>query len=149
MLRGIFAHKWKICFACLICLCVSVCALLTFYVDIDINSGRVRHQTTIGPLVISERISDTQFSAYATKILPSAISPCWRHDQSTTIWNRISPHYRYHGAIYELDQFILLAQDAKLDDSQKRNMALDILEMLKQGNLHDIGKALSNIRCDH
>ena len=108
--------------------------------DIDVNSGRMREQTCIGSLVISEKVRDTKFSTYATSFLSKGTPAEWRRDRSKTLWDRISPRYRYHGAENALKEFMLVSEMAQNDEEKKRDEAQKVLMLLKAGNIMGIEK---------
>jgi len=111
---------------------------LSFTVDIDVNSGRVRHQTRIAGLVVAESVDETPFSEYAAMILKGEHSARWYHDRTSTLLNRVSPHYQYHGALYSLDEFLLVCDLARISDERKKEAAMRLMQLLRQGHISEI-----------
>ena len=107
--------------------------------DIDINSGRLRHRTTVfGRWVVAEEIEETAFSTFAEEIGIRTGPAIWHPVMSRTVWNRISPHYNYHGAERWLEQFMVMGEAAGWDENEKRDLAIVVAGLLRSGDIDAI-----------
>jgi len=94
--------------------------------DIDITTGRIRHQRFLLGICVRERVDD---SALSRQLPPPA-------DDSVTDWKRVttlsplvdhSPHYSYHSAIHQTQELGRLWQMSPFTSKAKSQSARDIL----------------------
>jgi hypothetical protein len=100
--------------------------------DIDINSGRVRHQGYLVGLCVCEVVEETTIS----RLLADEVS------QKPASWQRVStfspmvhhsPHYRYHAAISQIHEVDRIWELAQFTPAAKRQMARNVLSLWQRG----------------
>ncbi len=90
--------------------------------DIDINTGRVRRTRFLLYLQIDDHIEDTWLSSAINNPTPS---PDWRRVNTFSPGVGYSPHYLFHGALYQIkilelaDSIIPFDPDARLQVADK------------------------------
>jgi hypothetical protein len=111
--------------------------------DIDINSGRVRHTRFLLYCQIGDRTEETWLSrAYAS---PS-YSPDWRRVNTFSPFVRYSPHYRYHGAIHQVEILRRCDELVPFESDARRKAAHRLLVLWqKTGSYFDADRYLQEI----
>lgn len=91
---------------------------------IDINSGRVRHTWFLLYCKVGDRTEETWLSQASDGPSPS---PNWRCVNTFSPFVHYSPHYRYHGAIYQLNRLAALEELVPFDPAARRKVARSLL----------------------
>lgn len=100
--------------------------------DIDINSGRIRYQRYLVGVRIRESVEETALSrlvAADTEGRPAE----WRSVNTFSPMVHHSPHYRYHGAINQVQMLELFWDNYHFTPQAKRQMARDVLSLWSSG----------------
>jgi hypothetical protein len=114
----------------------AICTLMySRNVDIDITSGRLRHQWRIGPVRVADRIEETRFSTFVTKLRAGKLDPRWRPVSSTSNLDLIlGCHvvYFYTCVPTYLEQFMILWDLAGTDSEEAGKEARKVLQLLQE-----------------
>ncbi len=103
--------------------------------DIDINSGRVRHTRFILYCQIGDRTEETWLSRACDG---SFQSPDWRRVNTFSPLVHYSPHYRYHGAIDQIELLQLCDERIPFESDARRKVGLGILALWQNtSSYHD------------
>jgi hypothetical protein len=110
--------------------------------DLDMNSGRVRCQVMIGPLVIAETIHETTFS---TLIDHSVVldKPRWGHIGTTGLFGE---HGRFGYAASELKRFLLTCEDSRIDGARQATLAHRLLGLLRDEQFEAAAAMIDGLR---
>lgn len=96
--------------------------------EINIESGRARYRIRIVGLVTSERIEDTAISLALDEPTSGNPDEAWRmvfcHCPPLIT---ISPHYTFHGALWQTRMVDQLFQVLQPDKSRRREIAAEVL----------------------
>lgn len=94
--------------------------------DVDITTGRVRHTRYLLFCQIGDRIEDTWISraAGASNALPD-----WQRVNTFSPGVRYSPHYRYHGAINQIQTAELADAMITFDPEARSKVANNLLRL--------------------
>jgi hypothetical protein len=92
--------------------------------EVDINSGKIKYTTYILFIPIHTEISKTELSNYA-EITPNS---CWKYVNLFVGMSKVSPHYKFHGAIAQIQEIELAWTLSKASPEQRR---IDTARLLK------------------
>lgn len=96
--------------------------------SIDINSGRVRYQRYLLWACVGESIEETSFSRIAA--VDSDRKPAEWHTVCTlSPMMHYSPHYNYHGAIFQIHSFEFLWNQLSFTPEAKRQVVQNVLAL--------------------
>ncbi len=109
--------------------------------DIDINSGRLRSQVTVGPIVISETIRNTPFSELVAGRNDSH-SPEWRRVNTEGI---LGTHGRYGLAASALKRFVIVCENAHVDHDRQVLLGRRLLELLRDEHFDEAEKLIDEL----
>jgi hypothetical protein len=109
--------------------------------DIDLNSGRLRFQTAIGPLILSERIEETEFTRLLVK--SDANDAANWHRANTKGVNRT--HGRYGFAASELKRFAIVCDDRHIDKHHCCELGFQLLELAKRDEFEKMEKLIDKL----
>lgn len=87
-------------------------------VEIDKETGRLRHSVSAGGLILSQRIEETPFSALAEKFALPPGRPVWRPVTEQSWLQQNSPNFYYHGVPSDLRAFILAVEGGYFPESE-------------------------------
>lgn len=111
--------------------------------DIDINSGRVRHTRFLLYYQIDDRTEETWLSRVCDG---PKLSPDWRRVNTFSPFVHYSPHYRYHGAIDQIEMLQLCDEMVPFESDARRKAVLGLLELWqKTGSYHDADRYVHEI----
>jgi hypothetical protein len=97
--------------------------------EVDINSGRLRVTQYLLFCKISERVEDTALTnALPAKLLISA-KPEWHYVNTFSPGVHYSPHYMFHGAIYQIGELSLIWNMYELPEPVRQKTALQVLSL--------------------
>jgi hypothetical protein len=102
--------------------------LIRRYLEVDIQTGRIRRTYYICGLCVSSKIEDS----ILTKALPPArlsVPSQWKTVCIFYNFSRISAHYAYHGAIAQINQIEMLQSAVRFSDEAKRSVAETALKL--------------------
>ncbi len=100
--------------------------------DIDVNSGRVRHQRYLLGLRIRKSVEKSSLS----RLLADEVAgqpEYWRRVNTFSPLVGHSPHYLYHGAIAQVYKLEMLWDFAHFTPEAKRQTARDVLAFWQKG----------------
>jgi hypothetical protein len=103
--------------------------------DVDINSGRIRTQTYVCFVCISERIEDTALSR-AVLTDHEAGTPNWKRVNTFSLGGHHSPHYRFHGAITEIRWIEIIWETGRFTPEARQKSGQHILGMWRSSGLN-------------
>jgi len=111
--------------------------------DIDINSGRVRHTRFLLYCQVGDRTEETWLSrAYDGP----GQSPDWRRVNTFSPFVHYSPHYRYHGAIHQVEMLQLCDEMVPFESDARRKAALGLLVLWQNtGSYFDADRYVQEI----
>jgi hypothetical protein len=114
--------------------------------SIDINSGRIRHQR----FLLYRYTSDTTEDSALTRALDPAdlagVTPEWHAVVTLSPGVRNSPHYAYHGAIYQIRELQIAWEVGQITPAAQRATAKHLLVLWKaSGSYFGANKALSDL----
>jgi len=116
--------------------------------SIDSSSGRVRTQQYLGPILLSSHVRDTNYSNYVKTLNPQQRTEIWHLDSTTSIFQLKSPYYRYHGVAYALDSFMSACEVFRVRENEKKRVALQILDLLRQDKPFEVKTASASIEAN-
>lgn len=99
---------------------------------IDINSGRIRYQRYLVGLCIRESVEETALSRLVSADTEGKPAE-WRCVNTFSPMVRHSPHYRYHGAIYQVQMLELFWDNYRFTPQARLQMARDVLSLWNSG----------------
>jgi hypothetical protein len=102
------------------------------YEDIDINSGRVRHQRYLVGLRIHESIEETSLSRLVAADLGDNPGE-WHRVNTFSPLVMHSPHHRYHGAVFQISWLDQMWGSVSFTPAAQRQMAQDVLSLWQSG----------------
>ena len=94
--------------------------------DIDINTGRIRHQRFLVGMCVRERFEETPISPQFDL---SNVAPDWRRVNTFSPLVRHSPHYRFHSAIHQARELELIWQGTSFTPEAKKQACQDMLQL--------------------
>jgi len=96
--------------------------------EINIKTGQVRHTVYLMGTKISEKITDTFISKTLKKEINVAEIESWHIVNSGSLISPgISPHYKFHGAIFQIEKINNFIESNSISDRKKREIAEEIL----------------------
>ena len=107
--------------------------------DVDIHSGRIRHEYTVLDIPVFRYTQETKFSRLLSQenIEPET-PPLWKKDYSQCFFARVffgasSPNYAFHGAHSSTEEFCVMLENYSEDMTaeERKQWILEELELLK------------------
>lgn len=98
--------------------------------DVDINTGRVRYTRYLFFCLVSDRTEDTWLSHAHND---SNGAPDWRRVNTFSPGLGHSPHYRFHGAIYQINTLERADSMISFDPAARRKVADTLLKLWQHG----------------
>ncbi len=98
--------------------------------EVDINSGRVRESTWVVGIPIKQHVEETWVSQAAEPLG----QPDWHYAVTHDWWNHVSPHYRYHTALAQMETIKLMDGLVPWDDQAQAKAAHDLLGCWQTGS---------------
>jgi hypothetical protein len=96
--------------------------------EINIRTGQARYSRSLWFAKISERVEDTALShALNDETVSVAEIEAWHRVNTFYPGVHHSPHYRYHAALYQANQFERLRQDYGLNKADAASLAREVL----------------------
>ena len=111
--------------------------------DIDLNSGRLRFQTTVGSIILSEHIQDSTFSDSICDSNLKSISPVWGHVNSEGV---LGVHGRFGYALSELKRFIIVCDELHIDPDRRCVLGHKLLELMRHEQFPEMEKLIDELR---
>ncbi len=106
--------------------------------EIDRHSGKVRETWKLFGMTLKSQVSDTEFSKMAAPYVTENI-PDWKKDCQFPLFGRhVSPHYRYHGATFAMQEIALGIQNQTLSNEKKSELLIQSLEYLNDFSKKDV-----------
>lgn len=130
---------------CLSCLIGLV--LLRESEDLDIHSGRLRMRRYIGPLILAERVRETDYSLSIARLSTLYDRPTWRPVLQRSCMSRVSPHFRYHGTPSDIRSIMLVVKQESYPAPVRSKILREIQSFLEQDNptaIEDLATRLCN-----
>ena len=117
--------------------------------EIDINTGRIRHQRFLVGICVSERIEESPISREAAI---ANVVPDWRRANTFSPCVGYSPHYIFHSTIVQTRKLELVWQLAAFTPAARKRTAQEVLRLWKTGERADAAdgyiQALSALAID-
>ena len=114
--------------------------------SIDINSGRIRHQRFLLYRCISDTTKDSPLTEALDPSDLAGVSPEWYAAVTLSPGVRNSPHYAYHGAIYQIGELQNLWEMGQFTPAARRATARHLLALWKaSGSYFGADNALSSL----
>ena len=101
--------------------------------DIDINTGRIRHQRYLVGICVSEHIEDSSISR---QLQLSETAPDWRRVNTFSPLVGHSPHYIFHSGIAQTRKLEMIWQLAAFTPAAKKRASREVLRLWQTGQ-HD------------
>ena len=106
--------------------------------EIDRNSGKIRESWKLFGMTLKSQVSDTKFSTMAEQHVTETV-PDWKIDCQFLLWGpRVSPHYRYHGAISAMETVAFGIENQTLSAEEKTGLLIQSLTYLNDFSQKDI-----------
>ncbi|MEM7164426.1 MAG: hypothetical protein AAF581_03125 [Planctomycetota bacterium] len=102
------------------------------YEDVNIVSGHARYSRSWWYIVVSERIEETALSTALNSSLPDPSA--WRRANLFDGRRPNSPHYRFHSALSQIQEFDMLTWAGNLDSQEKQKLAKQIIAAWQRHN---------------
>jgi len=102
--------------------------------DIDINTGRIRHQRLLLGICVSERIVDSPISR---ELGIKEVAPDWRRANTFSPCVGRSPHYVFHSGIHQTRELEIIWQLAEFKPEAKKTAARTVLRLWQTGQRDD------------
>ena len=96
--------------------------------DLDINTGRIRHQRFLLGLRVKDRIEE---SAISRAVQVTEVPPDWRRVNTVSPLVRYSPHYRLHGGIAQIRYLEMIWEMGSFTPSERSESARTVLRLWK------------------
>ena len=114
--------------------------------DVDINTGRTRQVRYLLYYKTSEKIQDSILTRTIGEF-PDDVWPDWqRVNTFPLVGRRYSPHYVYHGAIYQIHKVDIIWQLCPFSDEAKKHMACTILDRWQSdGSYFGAGRYIGDV----
>lgn len=138
-------HMWmvRVAVAALLSLVLFLCtALWESRVEMDVNSGLVRHRQTVGCVVVTERVEATRFAILVEELTDTRQPEDWRLDRTREVGRPISPHYRWHGAVTACEAAADVLDAATLPRSTKSAVLKRYLLLLQAGEIQQLDRTV-------
>jgi hypothetical protein len=120
--------------------------------DIDLHTGRIRTQWYVCFVCVSEQIQGTAFSRAVTEGV-AVDPPNWQRVNTFSPGVHYSPHYRFHGAITDLQHLEQMWELGRFTPHARRSSGERLLQIWQQsGNYfgsHDYLELVGNIAIDN
>jgi hypothetical protein len=107
--------------------------------DVDINTGRLRVSRYLGYWRVSETVQDSPLSRVVLSEAASAITPDWRHVNTSSPLVRHSPHYAFRGAAAQIHMLAGLWESYEFSQKMRKKTAWIVLCLWE----HDEGDSLA------
>lgn len=104
------------------------------YEDVDIMTGRVRATQYVLFFKVAEKIDDSAFSKVFPVEKVSAVKPEWRRVNIFRFGSHISPHFAFHGAIYQIHQFDTIWKVIPMSSEDKQKQVSQVLALWQASN---------------
>lgn len=138
-------------------LLVAVCLILAIALAtyrriemVDINSGRFKEVTCVCAYPVR---SETQETWVSTNTSQSAAMDDWKVVNEFSLGSSISKHFRYHGALSQIQELQMLDRIIPFSADAKREVANSLLREWKTGDsfhageyIHLVSKAVGDKR---
>ena len=109
--------------------------------DIDINSGRIRHQRFLVGICISERIED---SVISRELQLAGVTPDWRRANTFSPLVGHSPHYIFHSGIHQTREVEMIWQLASFTPAARQKASQQVLRLWQTGQRDKAADAYLN-----
>jgi hypothetical protein len=107
-------------------------------VEIDLGSGRVRRSVCAWSLPLHGVSRQTEFQRLIREVGVDRGAEDWRVTRSRTLFNSVSPHYRYHGVPSALETASRIIRESSLSHEDRRRSAIALLRSLQRDPPNDI-----------
>ncbi|MAG93549.1 MAG: hypothetical protein CMJ48_07350 [Planctomycetaceae bacterium] len=108
------------------------------YEEIDINTGRIRHQHLLLGICVSERIED---SAISRQLRTSDVVPDWRRANTFSPCVDHSPHYVFHSSIHQTRELERIRQLAAFTPDARKLASREVLRLWQTEQRDDAADA--------
>jgi hypothetical protein len=113
--------------------------------EIDATTGRLRRCTHYGPVSVHCKMIETEFSAALDRLRHRLGPPRWQITHSYTFWNKISPHYRYHGVPNGLNMLFVIAENDGWSQVEIDENIMIAADILRDGDQRALNSYLSGL----
>jgi hypothetical protein len=127
---------------CVIPFFVQWSPLNCWHEDVDITTGRIRRQWILLFVKVSEVIEETPLSKVVSRGEPATEPPEWHRVNTFSPGIHYSPHYRYHGAGFQIRALAELWNDSAPPDfpaELKEATARHVLALWREGSDYRAG----------
>lgn len=109
------------------------------YIDIDVNSGRIRETRYILFIKVNQNIFETKMSKKVQVLNINKSKPIWKNDTiKDTILYKKYPFGKWHGAIAACESIFKYIPLNKYPESKQRELIEICLKHLKEGEINEI-----------
>jgi hypothetical protein len=105
--------------------------------DIDINTGRIRHQRFLLGICVSEHVEDSPISR---ELGIADAAPDWRRANTFSPCVGYSPHYVFHSGINQTRKLERIWQLAVFTPGARKQISLEVLRLWQTGQCDDAAK---------
>jgi hypothetical protein len=110
--------------------------------DMDLNSGRLRFQATLGPIVLSEDVRDSSFSKWFGESSDISGKAQWGHILVSGVFRE---HGRYGSALAELERFVIVCKKSQIDRDKQVALGRQLLTLLRDERFEEAEKLIDNL----
>ena len=115
------------------------------YIDIDVNSGRIRETKYILFMKVNQNIFETEMSKKVQVLNIDKGEPIWKNDTiKDTFLYKIYPIGKWHGAISACESLFKYVPFNKYPESKQRELIELCLNHLKEGELDEIDQIIED-----
>lgn len=98
--------------------------------DINIKTGQARYSHYVWFVKVSERVEETPLSrALDGELVDVAELNAWQRVNTRSLWVKHSPHYVFHGALFQVRQIEKLYEQSNFTDGERKKIAKNLLEI--------------------
>jgi hypothetical protein len=112
--------------------------------DMDLKSGRLRFQTTLGPIVLSEEVRDSSFSKWfgESSDISGSDKAQWGQIVVSGVFRE---HGRYGSALAELERFVIVCKKSQIDRDKQVALGRQLLTLLRDERFEEAEKLIDNL----
>ncbi len=117
------------------------------YDEVDIRTGRTRSSWYLAGCKVYQRVNASALSRALPREMVNGAKPEWKTVNTISPGLGYSPHHRFHGALHQIRTLERLWQDAKVDESGRRQMASHVLALWQfYGGYYEPGHYIDGLR---
>lgn len=135
------AIVWMPVIGALVILTLLVVLSVERRIDVDLNSGRLRHRVCIGPVPLYDEFEETRFSQLIWD-QGREQRAAWGHVLSVGL---MRTHGRYGFGVTEMKRFMIVCEHARIDHERQVEYAHRLLELMQADKFREMQELSDSI----